>query len=197
MENEGRLSPEHLRTLTEGSGLSQAIIVGRGYRTVSSKAELQRLGFSERQCRAPTLLIPVWGVGGEIVAYQSRPDEPRVSDGKAIKYETPRGTRMVLDVHPLVRNFLADPSVPLFITEGIKKGDSLAARGLCAVALLGVWNWRGTNDVGGKTVLADFESIALNGRRVYIVFDSDVMTNPVVHQALVRLDAFLKSRGAD
>ena len=86
--------------------------------------------------------------------------------------------------------------MPLFITEGIKKGDALASRDLCAVALLGVWNWRGTNTEGGKVALPDWESVALNGRQVYIMFDSDVMVKQSVHAALVRLKAFLETRGA-
>jgi putative DNA primase/helicase len=60
--------------------------------------------------------------------------------------------------------------------------------------LLGVWNWRGTNEHGGKVALPDWESIALNDRVVYIAFDSDVMTKPPVAQALERLKAFLESR---
>src|SRR5262249_32648583 len=39
-------------------------------------------------------------------------------------------------------------------------------------------------------------SIALNGRQVFIVFDSDAMQKPEVHQALKRLNAFLESRQA-
>ena len=78
---------------------------------------------------------------------------------------------------------------------GVKKGDALVSRGLCAVAVIGVWNWRGTNDKGGKTVLPDWEHIALNTRQIYIVFDSDVMLKPEVHAALVRLKAFLEARG--
>ena len=119
---------------------------------------------------------------------------PRVLHGKRVKYETPSGSRMALDVHPSVRNLLGDPSIPLFVTEGVKKGDSLVSNGCCAVALLGVWNWRGKNGRCGKAVPADFESIALNGRQVYIAFDSDVMTKPEVHAALERLSEFLKSR---
>jgi hypothetical protein len=84
----------------------------------------------------------------------------------------------------------------LFITEGARKADAAAARGLCCIALLGVWNWRGTNAKGGTTVLADWERVALNGRTVYIVFDSDVTTKPEVRDALVRLKAFLESRKA-
>lgn len=101
---------------------------------------------------------------------------------------------MVLDVPPFSRGMLADPSVPLFITEGVKKGDALVSQGLCAVALLGVWNWRGTNERGGKTVLPEWDYIALNEREVFIVFDSDIALKPEVHRALVRLKAFLEGR---
>ena len=76
----------------------------------------------------------------------------------------------------------------------MKKGDALANRGLCAVALLGVWNWRGSNDRGGKVALPEWEYVALNGREVYVVFDSDVMLKPGVHAAMVRLKAFLEAR---
>jgi hypothetical protein len=84
----------------------------------------------------------------------------------------------------------------LFVTEGVKKADALASQGCCAVALLGVWNWRGTNEQGGKLALPDWELIALKGRRVYLCFDSDVMLKAQVHQALARLKGFLESRGA-
>jgi hypothetical protein len=103
---------------------------------------------------------------------------------------------VALDVHPFCRESLADPGVPLFVTEGVKKGDALVSRGLCAVALIGVWNWRGTNEHGGKTALAEWESVALNARKVYVVFDSDVMEKREVHAALSRFKAFLERRGA-
>jgi len=89
---------------------------------------------------------------------------------------------------------VGDPSVPLFITEGIKKGDALVSQDLCAIALIGVWNWRGTNEYGGKTALPEWESVALNDREVYIIFDSDVMLKQEVHAALARLKAFLEVR---
>ena len=186
------LSAEHRRNLEVESGLSPQIVNARGYRTVSTKTELRQLGFAGSQCNPPGLLIPIHSPPGEIVNYQFRPDLPRINDGRPVKYETPRGSRMTLDVHPFARQMLGDPSVPLFVTEGIRKGDALASRGLCAVALLGVWNWRGTNGQGGKVALPGWESIALNGRKVYIVFDSDVMTKPQVHGALTRLKSFLE-----
>jgi len=144
----------------------------------------------------PALLIPVWGANGEIVLYQARPDQPRIINGKAIKYETPKSSRMALDIPPLVREWLGDPNRPLVVTEGIRKADAAVSKELCCIALLGVWNWRGTNGAGGKTALADWELIALNDRLVYIAFDSDVTLKPEVHSGLVRLKAFLESRGA-
>jgi len=177
------------------SSIARDVAEARGYRTIEKKVALKTLGFADRQCNPPGLLIPIYSPTGAIVNYQFRPDQPRIDkNGKSVKYETPSGTRMVLDVHPFARKRLSDPTVPLFITEGIKKGDALVSRSLCAVALLGVWNWRGRNDDGGLTALAEWDYIALNDREVYIVFDSDVMLKPEVHKAMVRLKAFLESR---
>jgi Domain of unknown function (DUF3854) len=193
----GRLSPAHKRMLFEESAIGARVAVKRGYRTVPSKAELEGLGFGRAQRSVPALLMPIHGPAGEIVLYQSRPDEPRIGKrGKPIKYETPSGAGVALDVHPFSRERLGDPTTPLFVTEGLKKGDALVSRDMCAVALIGVWNWRGTNEHGGKTALAEWEYVALNGREVYIVFDSDVMEKREVHAALSRLKEFLERRGA-
>ncbi len=190
------LSNRHA-TLLSDSQISEAVAATRGYRTVTVKAELERLGFGRLQQRVPTLLIPIWGVhGDEPATYQHRPDEPRAKGGKPLKYETPSKSRMALDVPREARSELADPRIPLFVTEGARKADAAVSSGLCCIALLGVWNWRGTNAHGGKTALSDWESIALNGREVFVAFDSDVMTKPAVFEALGRLSAFLKSRKA-
>ena len=98
--HEGQLSSEHLAALLQGSGLSRDVIRARGYRTTSTRAEMKRMGFSDAQARVPALIIPVYDTSGESVLYQARPDTPRIKGGKPIKYETPQGTRMVLDVHP-------------------------------------------------------------------------------------------------
>jgi hypothetical protein len=188
--------PQH-QSLLSGSAISPDVAAARGYRSVTKKTELRGLGFGDSQCRTPALLIPVWGVTGEIATYQARPDQPRINrDGKAVKYETPSGSRMALDVPPPVRIWLSDPTRPLVITEGARKADAAVSKGLCCIALLGVWNWRGTNDEGGKTVLPDWEHIALNGREVLVCFDSDVVAKLSVHVAMARLKAFLEQRKA-
>jgi hypothetical protein len=103
---------------------------------------------------------------------------------------------MALDVPPAAREWLGDPKRPLFVTEGVRKADAAVSCGLCCIDILGVWNFRGTNEHGGKVVLGDWEYVAFNDRATYLTFDSDVMTKPEVHAALVRLKAFLETRGA-
>ena len=188
---------EHHRTMLEQeSGIRPDVITARGYETVTSKAELKRRGFSPAQQNVPALLIPIFSPTGDVVLYQARPDTARINKGKPVKYETPTGSSMALDVHPFAKDKVSDPNTPLFVTEGVKKGDALVTHGLCAVALIGVWNWRGKNEHGGKTALPEWEFVALNDRRVYIVFDSDVMLKKEVHAALVRLKGTLEHRGA-
>lgn len=191
------LSPAHYASLAQDSGIPDSVIAERGYHTATTQAALKRLGFADYQLSTPGLVLPLHGVLGDPVGYQVRPDRPRIKDGKPVKYETPAGMQMVLDVPPRARPLLGNPNLPLLVTEGVKKGDALAAHGLCAVALLGVWNFRGTNEDRGKLVLPDWQFIALNGRRVYVVFDSDVMVKPNVHAALAQLRSVLGRLGAD
>jgi hypothetical protein len=194
------LAPNHARMLLD-SAVAPSIAAARPYATARSSVGLERRGFARSQRNVPTLVIPIHNVNGDIATYQARPDQPRVVNGKPLKYETPSKTKMVLDVPPAVRQDLINPEIPLFITEGARKADAAVSAGLCCIAVLGVWNWRGTNQWGGKTALPDWEVIAFKnaagvGREVYLVFDSDVMTKPSVYLALRRLKVFLASRGA-
>ena len=150
------LRPEH-EALLVASTIAPEVAAARGYKSADTKAALARLGFSKAQQHVPALLVPVWSaVTGQIAFYQARPDTPRVNgNGKVVKYETPANVRMAVDAHPMIRAKLGDPAVPLLITEGVRKADAAVSRGLCCIALLGVWNWRGRNDHGGKAVLPD------------------------------------------
>ncbi len=194
------LLPHH-KAMLEASAISDEVIKARGYRSVKTAAELKRLGFGASQLSVPTLLVPIWGVHGEIALRHHRPDEPRQKNGKIVKYEFPFGSSMAIDVHPFIQEQIKDPAVPLWITEGAKKADSAITLGLCCIALIGVWNWRGKNEYFGKTALPDWDSIALKDgndqpRDVNICFDSDAMHKKEVHSAVDRLGAFLKQRGA-
>lgn len=201
------LMQHHVKMLKD-SAISDEVIRERGYRTILDAGELQEFGFSPAQCRAPGLLLPLHGTNGDNPLCVYRPDNPRTHDDKRhhntdgtyrqkiIKYEMPKGQKMRLDCPPRCRADLGNPGKPLWITEGQKKADALASNNLCAIALLGVWNFVGKNEHGGKVFLPDFLEIAFNGRNVNIVFDSDVMTKPEVRLALDTLTERLQRRGA-
>jgi hypothetical protein len=173
------------------SGIAPEIVGGRGYRSVS-RAEVPE-DFADYQ-RRNGLLIPLYSPDGTTTGYQLRPDRPRRDKRrKPIRYETPTGGRIIADVHPRMLGAVADPSVPLWITEGAKKGDALASRGRCTVSLIGVWMYRAPKTAD---MLPCFDHVALAGRRVFVVYDSDVTTKPEVAMALERLVGDLENRGA-
>lgn len=192
------LTPTHYAMLHEASAISREVITARGYQSFDDPADIGQLGFTKAQARtAPALAIPLWNVHGERAGWQIRPDSPRLLKGKTAKYETPKNGHVNLDVHPSVHPLLGDPAVPLWITEGVKKGDALVSHGQCTIALMGgVWGFRGTNAHGGKVILPDWEHVALNGRLIYVVFDSDLATKPGVQAALTALYRFLRERDA-
>jgi hypothetical protein len=182
----------HRTMLIEESGISPTVVAQRGYYTAKTKAELARLGFSKPQQREPALVVPMYSPAGELVTHQIRPDAPRKNKGgQPIKYETPADSPIRLDMHPGQTERAKDTSVPLWITEGVKKADSLVSRGQCTVALQGVWCWQKDG-----VPLQDWEDVRLWGRSVSVIFDSDVTTNPKVQAALEGLVGFLKGRGA-
>jgi hypothetical protein len=185
--------------LLRASAISPEVARARGYVSVDTATRLEQAGFGPTQRRVPGLLIPVRGVDGSIVSHEYRPDQPRITNsGRTLKYEKPAGSVNRLDVPPAVSaRTLADPSMPLWLTEGARKVDAAVTAGLCCIGLSGVYGWRATDkETGGKVALPDFESIAWNGREVVLAFDSDVTTKPQVAEALRRLARFLEGRGA-
>lgn len=181
------LQPQHQKLIKE-SGISEAVCEARGYYSEMTSIRLQPLLFKRTQRNVPALVIPIWGVTGEKVSNQIRPDKPRRLRGKAVKYETPAGTKLIIDVHPIAREKVLSATEPLFITEGVRKGDSAVSRGLACVALMGVDGW--TKDE------KFWQSVPLQQRLVYIVFDSDISINPKVFGAARRLYRFLEEKGA-
>jgi hypothetical protein len=181
------------RAELEASGIAPDVIRARPYRTASGPNDpaLVAAGFKQSQRRSggwiATLYSPL-GTQGTIF----KPDVPRKS-----KYELPAGQSMMLDAHPRSLPALGDPAIRLWVVEGVKKGDALVSRGEVAVSVSGVYGWRGRNASGGAVALSAWEAVALNGRAVYIVFDSDASSNLNVAAARERLARFLKGKGAN
>jgi len=200
----GELSSEHYQEITHDSAVAEDIAAARGYRTLTGTGEdrdlLESLGFLPyvhgRDDAYPGLLIPMHGMDGSVRGHQFKPRIPRMrtTDGHAtpIKYETPKGHPNVVDVPSFTAERLREaPSTPLWITEGVKKTDCLVSQGRAAVGLTGVFNWKSR-----QGVLGDWDEIPIKGRPAVVCFDSDASGNRHVQLAMVRLGAWLKSRGA-
>jgi hypothetical protein len=194
------LSDAHRMMLFDESGIDPEVSRERGVRTITHGRELPD-GFSRRQRRrGGGLLFIVHRPNGE-TSHSFRPggiDPERPGH----RYEQPckhlGAPGNVLDVHPSVRDLIDDRSVPVIFVEGIKKADSIlsAARRegvrVLVVAVTGVWNW-----MAGGEAIADMFDIPVEGRRVTICFDSDMLRNPSVQDAAGRLAEHLLGRGAE
>ena len=197
------LSADHYQEVTHDSSVSPDVAAARGYRTLTGtgadRDELNELGFKpyvwDRDDAYPGLLIPMHGADGTVRGHQFKPAVPRTrpkTDGTRVpvKYESPSGAANMVDVPEYTRGVLADISVPLWVTEGMKKTDSLVSQGLAAIGLTGVFNWK--QKLG---VLGDWEEIPLKGRVVVLCFDADAAGNRNVQLAMSRLGAWLRTRG--
>ena len=202
IKTEAQVLADKHRALIEASAIALDVAQATGYTTIPNsdegRARLQKLGFkAPGQMLLPALHIPAHDVNGNVCAGQIRPDIPRNdSNGKAIKYESPKGARLIVDVPPMVRPYIHDPQEEFFITEGKRKADSAVSHGLKCVSIMGVSGWKSTNEAGGKTASVCWNSIALNGRKIVLAFDSDVTRKDTVQRQLAELKRYLESRDA-
>ena len=88
----------------------------------------------------------------------------------------------------------ADPNHPLIITEGELKAAKSCKEGFPAIGVGGVYNWR-SNKIG-ISWLDTLDYIDWKTRSVYIIFDSDYRTNPMVCHALKELSDALQDKGS-
>jgi hypothetical protein len=180
--------------LFEESGIDPGVAEERGYHTVTRRSELLDFGKKQRRASAdaPALRVPLYSPDGITRLSQLRPHKPRVP---GLKYETPAGTELIIDVHPRMRDRVRRGGEPLLITEGAKTGDAATSRGAPTVVLAGVWGWC-VKGVRPYRLRPCFDHVRLEGREVNIAFDSDCMTKEGVQRALEALARCLEERGA-
>ena len=184
------LSRKHEYMLLHESGIDPGIAAERGYYTARSRPEVPE-AFAGYQRRLG-LVVPMFSPDGVTRGWQLRPDKPRK---KGPKYETPGGVSPVVDVHPRMLEEARHGDGPLLITEGAKTGDAATSRGVCTVVLAGVWMWC-VPKVKPYRLKPCFDHIRLEGREVFVAFDSDCMSKAGVQEALAALVAALEGRGA-
>ena len=184
------LSESHRRMLYDESKISPDVAAERGYYTARRRSEVPE-AFKTYQ-RKPGLVVPMFSPDGETTCYQLRPDRPRKGGPK---YETPGGISPVVDVHPRMREEARHGDGPLLITEGAKTGDATTSQGIPTVVLAGVWMWC-VPKLKPYRLKPCFDHIRLEGRPVFVAFDSDCMSKAGVQDSLAALVAALEDRGA-
>lgn len=191
---ERALSTAHRKVLEQCSAIAPEVIAERRYWTANDWTELDGLGFKGLQKARehfPALVIPQNDPTGEYTYSVLRYDRPRIrQNGDSIKYEQPAGQGLRLDVPHRCISGLRDAALTLWWTEGAKKADALASLGLIAVSTPGVDGWQSPH------ALPDLIGIPLRERTVVLAYDSDVLTKPTVHRAVVVLAGWMQQKGA-
>lgn len=120
-----------------------------------------------------------------------------LAEGKKLRYVQAPGSLNELYLPPLVDwDRVAENSAqPIIITEGeLKSACATAYTEFPTIGLGGVWCWRSASHL--MPMLPMFDKFEWDDRLVYIVFDSDAMTNPKVLGAQNALARELMNRGA-
>jgi len=157
----------------------------------------QRLGFTSINGNsilsvAALMEIPYHDSQGDTVKYEYRLF-PGI-DGR--KYLHPLHSSPFPYISPDVWAIKGKVHKPLWITEGVKKVLKLTQHGAYCIGLSGVWGFRAGKDEDAPSLLCkEMESFAWRGRTVYLVFDTDLWTNPQVRKALYELALHLMARG--
>ncbi len=199
------LAPNHQQEIVEGSVVSQAIADLNFWSVTDSSEADKLLNRNNDKCwQHSDNLIPAWAVSGLdpqteelwLQGVQLKPDTPvQDQDGKTQKYFTASG----YETAPLFLDngqpgywpeVLSDHSIPLLITEGAKKAGCLLSMGYAAVSIPGVWNGQVRGRL--KDSIQQFSGL---GRKIYLCFDSDQVSNPKVQKALDRLGRLLAAEG--
>jgi len=202
------LLPQHLADLRK-SGLTDATIQACGFYSETDPkkiAKLLKCSVAYAKRLGPCLVLPFFDLHGKPTNYvRLKPDNPQADAKKkrVKKYEAPRGVGNQAYFPPATIAALADPTIPVCITEGEKKGAAADQAGVPCVALSGVWNWcekrerQADGRARGKLrLIAQLATINWTGRTVHILFDSDLATNDSVKLARYRLAVALQKLGA-
>lgn len=203
---------ELARAKLESSGLTLADADALGIETLSPTRTAALGGWAKP---LPSLLIPYFGPDGKpLTAWPSHPPfyrlrylaQPIDTSGFSAQTKAKKPTRYVQPPNTAVAAYLprcaeidwldqlADPEQPLVITEGELKAACACLRGVPTIGLGGVQSWHALGK--GVELLPELEATSWVGRHVYLCFDSDYRSNPLVLDALHELGETLVRRGA-
>jgi hypothetical protein len=186
----------HHVTRLRASGLTDDTIAETGIYSVTKLAALASLlgrKISSVKKLAPAIVIPFKTMDGRNGYCRVRPDTPRQVKDKPVKYESPTGQPNQPYFPPSAMDEIRRPTAGLLLTEGEFKALALTQEGFPCIGVVGVFGWKQKNFA---SLLPELELIDWNGRTVWIVFDSDIGSNPDVLLAESRLAKAMADRGS-
>ena len=185
-------APQHLQDLRK-SGLKDETIRQAGIHSVPPRDINKILGNGWFASQVNSLLEFKYNHGSNFARHKLFP-EIVDKQGHKLKYFQKRGSKPSLYLPPTVKD-LDNAKVPLWIVEGEKKTLRWWQEGFkCSVGLGGCWNWKDSYSLIPK-LIEDFNQIALRGRKVTIISDSDFGTNPNVRIGYLLLSGTLLREG--
>ena len=182
------------------SGLTRQDAKALGFQPYSEE-ESKRLGLSRS---GAGFKIPYYSADGKrLKMYRYRFFDTVAETGflKGVeqrKYDQPPNTHVEIYL-PFIGgakwpSIKGDSSQPIFFTEGEIKAACATKHGFPTMGLGGVFNFGCKKK--HQHLIPSLEAFEWEGRNVYITFDSDIHTNPMVLLAAVRLARALTDRGA-
>ncbi len=209
MAKKPRLSPEHKEARDLGlEKLALSDIDADDVETLSlaflSATETAKLGFDARPAIRINYLDPIgrpmqdWPKAKPFYRIRYLGEVQGFGKGeKPKRYEQPSNTVCCVYFPQNQEDWpkvLKDVETPLIFTEGEFKAAAACKYGFPTLGVGGVYNWRSLGK--GLTVLPELKTISWIGRHVYLAFDSDYLTNPMVLAALKELGDWLVDEGA-
>lgn len=148
----------------------------------------------------PLTPLPKWPQFFRLRYLESPTDFASLAEKKPQRYIQPPGSGLCayfprnLPDGQTWAKIMADPDVPLIITEGEFKAAKATKEGYPTIGLGGVDSFKSSQL--GFDFLPELEQVNWIKRHVYIIYDSDFRSNENVCAALNRLAEALMSRGA-
>lgn len=192
---------ERMLTKLQGSGLSAKDATAMRLAPTTKAGAVRLKLASINEC----FVIPYFDLKGKPTKFwrarfvvETRKGFDILSGRKALRYVQPGDSVTEAYFPPLGIDWTAiadDSSETLVVTEGELKAACAVKHGFNTVGLGGVWSFQSTKHE--TALLPVFDKFDLDGRQVYICFDSDAATNPNVVAAERRLAERLLAKGAD
>ena len=185
------LHPDHKADLLK-SGLFPATVRSLGIHTLAPREIDRHLGFHDDRITS----VLCFSYPGERNFCRDKifPTTLKDQDGNGMRYRqrAKTGCRLYIALPLLPGDILRDPTIPLRFTEGEKKAAKACQEGYPTIGLGGLWNF----SAEGK-LLPAFGRIALKGRRIILVPDSEVWgARKDLLVPVYRLGRLLEAEGA-